>query len=128
MFDFYEKRKIKQLLYSWPVLFLLAVLFILLLNGVWGVYEQEKETRINKNQRLLYLEELKERKNVLQEEIDRLKTPRGMEEEIRQKFEVAREGEGVIVIVDAPDSEGDRKINGHKGILNRFLDFIFLRN
>ena len=103
MFDFYEQRKIRQWLYSWPSLFVLAVLCILLIPGVFEVYQQERETRVNKNQQLSHLEELIEREEALQEEIDRLNTERGVEEEIRQKFEVAKEGERVIVIVDTPE-------------------------
>ena len=128
MFDFYEKRKIKQLLYSWPTLILLALVSFFLLNAVLEVYKKEKETRINKNQQLFQLEELEKRQIALEEEILRLSTPRGVEEEIRQKFEVAKEGEGVIVIVDIPKSDGERKVYKRKGIFRQFLDFILLRN
>ncbi|MFC1733185.1 septum formation initiator family protein [candidate division KSB1 bacterium] len=102
MFDFYERRKIKQWLYSWPFLVVLVVVSVFLTHGVWGVYQQEHITRINKNQRLTHLEELEIREKALQKEINRLSTERGIEEEIRQKFEVAKEGERVIVIVEPP--------------------------
>lgn len=123
MFDFYEKRKIKQWIYSWPFLVLLVVISVFLAHGVWGVYQQELQTRINKNQRLTHLKELEVRKSALQDEINRLSTERGIEEEIRQKFEVAKEGESVIVIVEPPNDsyteEGD-----YRGVIQRVIDTV----
>lgn len=115
MFDFYEKRKIRQWLYSWPTVVLLVMVVGVLGHGVWGVYQQARQTRINKDRQSTHLRELEGRESALQEEIDRLNTERGVEAEIRQKYEVAREGEQVIVIVDTPDtanSAGGKETGG----------------
>ena len=106
MFDFYERRRFKQYLYSWPAIVVLGFACLWLALSVWGVYTQERQTRITKGERQAYLEELQVREAALNEEIARLRTDRGIEEEIRQKFEVAKEGEEVIVIVDAPNQSG----------------------
>lgn len=124
MFDFYERRKIKQWLYSWPFLIILIVVSILLSHGVWEVFKQERQTRINKNQRLTHLEELEIRKNALQEEINRLNTERGVEEEIRQKFEVAKEGEEVIVIVDPPLSDSFSEDEISKNLFRNLIESV----
>ena len=124
MFDFYERRRIKRWLYSWPFLIVLIVASGSLLNGVWGVYQQERQTRINRNQRLTHLEELKIREGALKEEIDRLNTGRGIEEEIRQKFEVAKEGERVIVIVDPPENGPGFEVEEPKNQFEKFLGAI----
>jgi|TARA_Y100000310_G_scaffold7875_1_gene8552 cell division protein FtsB len=87
---------------------MLVVLFIvaaLLLHGVWNMYQKESGTRVIKAKRLEELQDLQGREAALQAEIDRLNTSRGVEEEIRKKFEVTREGEGIIVIVDTPEVE-----------------------
>ncbi|MBI2617970.1 septum formation initiator family protein [Candidatus Kaiserbacteria bacterium] len=125
MFDFYERRKIRQLLYSWPSLIVLIALSVLLVPGVFEVYQQEKETRINKNQRLSHLEGLTVREEALQEEIDRLNTERGVEEEIRQKFEVAKEGERVIVIVDTPKATETEENSRNSGFFKKLFGFFF---
>jgi len=127
MFDFYEKRKIKQKLYSWPFLIVLAAMSMFLIHGVWGVYEQERTTRINKNQRILYLEELKVREDSLDKEINRLNTDRGIEEEIRQKFEVAKDGERMIIIVDPPLNNDASNTETKKNIFKRFFESIMTR-
>ena len=124
MFDFYERRKIRQWLYSWPSFVILLAVSVFLAHGVWGVYQQERITRINKNQRSAYLEELKGRKTALEEEMARLNTDRGVEEEIRQKFEVAKEGEKELVIVDPPDRSSGAGDQTKEGLWNRILSAV----
>lgn len=95
------------------------------MHGVWGVYQKEHQARINKHRRLAHLEELKAMQGALKEEIDQLSTGRGIDEEIRQKFEVAKEGERVIVIVESPLnkhlSEGKKDENILKKLLGAVL-------
>lgn len=85
---------------------LLLVLFALIRGG-WNVYQKQRETYVNKIDAEARLDELNDRKNQLQAEVLHLKSGRGIEEEMRQQFEVAREGEGLIVIVDRPESDND---------------------
>ncbi|MCW9054376.1 MAG: septum formation initiator family protein [Candidatus Pacebacteria bacterium] len=124
MFDFYEKRKIRYWLYSWPSVVLLIIIAGLLTHGVWGVYQQARQTRINKNQQLAHLEGLEAREQAIQSEIDRLNTTRGVEAEIRQKYEVAKEGEQVIVIVDTPRSMGDENGGERGGFWDVLVDIL----
>ncbi len=121
MFDFYERRKIKQWVYSWPTVIFLVVIAGFLLNGVWGVYLKERQTRINKQQRSVYLDGLEVRKDALGGEINRLNTERGVEEEIRKKYEVAKEGEKIIVIIEPPSSDTEYNIRESKSWFDRFL-------
>jgi len=51
------------------------------------------------------LEDLENRKEKLENKIEMLGTERGREEEIRDKFRVAREGEEMIIIIDNEDEE-----------------------
>lgn len=111
----------KQWLYSWPSLLVLLIISGFLIHGVWEVYQQERQTRVNKNQRLAHLEELEDRKEALEEEIARLGTARGVEEEIRQKFEVAKAGEAVIVIVEQPLKDLNTESVIEESFLSRFF-------
>jgi cell division protein FtsB len=103
--DFHEKRKFKRLLYSKVTLVILAVILVLLVPGVWNMFQKERETRSNRKEQQLILEELKEREAQLRAEIERLSAARGVEEELRSKFEVGREGEEAIVIVEPSPEE-----------------------
>ena len=91
---------------------------------MWGVFQKERETQVKKEQRAAVLTEIEQRERVLAEEIDRLNTERGVEEEIRSKFDVARKGEQVLVIVDAGDEdvslESEEEVGVWQGFLNLF--------
>ena len=105
MFDFYEKRKFKRLLYSKVTLIALGLLVIWLFFNVFSMYKKERDTRLRRIEQRGVLDELEGREESLREEIERLSTERGIEEEVRSKFEVGKEGEKVIIIVDNPEGE-----------------------
>lgn len=123
MLDFYEKRKMRNLVYSKIVLFFLLLIIFFLSYSVWGVYQKERDTQVKKSQRAQVLTEIRERERELAEEMERLNTERGVEEEIRSKFDVARTGEKVLVIVDAP--EDDASLDNEEGanVWQSFLNF-----
>ena len=108
------------MLYSWPVVLILFLIFLFLANNVWGVFLKERDTRMKRNDRALILQNLEGRKEVLGEEIDRLSTERGLEEEIRSKFEVSKEGEGVIVLLHKKEEEV--KVEKKKGLFGWIID------
>ena len=99
MFEFQEKRKFKSIVYSYPVVVVVFILVAVVGRSAWGVYQKEQESARN----LLFvrseLKTLEERKAFLQEEVERLKTDQGIENEIRHKFQVAKDGESIVVIV-----------------------------
>ena len=119
MFDFHEKRKVRNIIYSKPVLALLGIIIVMLMYSVWGVYIKEHETLLKKNQRAQVLEELEEREQILQKEINRLNTPHGIDEEIRSKFEVAGEGEGVVIIVEDKGGGKEGNVQDKPGLWER---------
>jgi len=90
------------------VVLLLALLA--LLKGGWNVYQKQREAYVHKINAEAKLDELVDRKRQLQAEVLHLKSNRGIEEEMRQQFEVAREGEGLIIIVDRPSPEGEEGV------------------
>ena len=73
--------------------------------NVFSMYKKERDTRLRRIEQRGVLNELEGREESLREEIERLSTQRGIEEEVRSKFEVGREGEEVIIIVDNPEAE-----------------------
>nr|MCK4930192.1 hypothetical protein [Nanoarchaeota archaeon] len=82
------------------------------------MYKKEKNTRVIKNRQEQELLELKDREVALKAEIDRLNSGIGIEDEIRGKFNVGREGEGVAIITDAVDSESELKKDENRGFWN----------
>ena len=115
MLDFKEKRKVKRILYSKITVILLAMVFIFLANGVFGVYKKARIAFDSRNRTADDLADLKEREGALLVNIEKLKTGRGVESEIREKFGVVKDGEEVVIIVD---SERDKVENGTQGPIN----------
>jgi cell division protein FtsB len=104
MFDFQEKKRVRKALYSKPVLIGLVLALAGLAHATWGVYGKYLDT--SRNEALAEKDEatLKARAEALQANIARLSTRQGKEEEIRTKYGFTKDGEGVIVIVDATTS------------------------
>lgn len=113
MREYQEKKKIRKVIYSKWVFFLLGLVLVFLVFSVVKVYlggrgASAKREEINKN-----LEAAEKRKSELEAEIARLESASGAEEEIRKRFNVARPGEKVLVILDKPAE--NVKIDGESG-------------
>jgi len=105
MLDFKKKRKIKEILYSRVTVILLFVVFVFSVSNAWDVYKKASFASDNKKIAEDDLNALKERESSLVRKIDRLKTDRGTEEEIREKFGLVKKGEEVVVIVDSKEEK-----------------------
>lgn len=100
MFDFHEKRKIKSFLYSKPVIFGLFLIAIVMSVTVYDRYVVAKEMEGKLETKRAELELLKQRAEVLDAKVKYLEDERGIEEELRNRFDVARQGEQVVVLID----------------------------
>jgi cell division protein FtsB len=123
MLDFYEKRRFRRLLYSKVTLIILGLIIIWLLFAVWNMYQKERDTRLKRIEQKQVLDELKGRETALQEEIERLSTERGIEAEVRSKFEVGKEGEKVFIIIDNPEKENSPEDDSKKGLWQKIFDW-----
>ncbi len=97
----FEKREdpIRLMRRRLVILVLLALVFVGV-RGVWGVYKKEQESRMLRAETEMQLAKLKVREADLRRDMASLKSERGIEEVLREEYELAKEGEGVIVIVD----------------------------
>lgn len=100
MLDFHQKRKVRAVMYHRATLIILSILVLLSIHSVWSVYQKKSISEQAKNVALKHTEELRSREGELQANIGRLKTGTGIEEEIRSKFTVAKDGENMVVVVD----------------------------
>lgn len=100
MLEFSQKRKLRRALYSKPVVLVLFVLALFLSYTTYGMYRTARDASLRKETAAVKLATLEEREDFLTSEIQRLQTAEGIEQEVREKFDVAKEGEKVIVIVE----------------------------
>lgn len=100
MFDFYQKRKLKVWLSTWYVQAAAAIIMILVAYSAWQRYLIAAEMSERRAQAEAEAAELEARRDSLQQEVDYVSNERGIEAEMRRQFDVAKEGETVVVIVD----------------------------
>lgn len=105
MFDFYQKRKLKIILSSRYIQVLVLFAVILMMWSAFNRYQiaVEMEERREAVEGEVVL--LEERKKALEEEVQYLSDERGIEAEMRRQFDVAKDGEKVVVIVDEEEDE-----------------------
>ena len=113
MRNFQRKRGFRNILESWPALILLIIMLLLFTYGVVGFMIKMQATRENRKIAENKIAELEGEKEKLSSYINKLKTDQGVEESIRDKFGLAKEGEGMIVVVeDKNPPESEKKSEG----------------
>lgn len=99
----YEQRR-DPTRFMWRRLAAVALLVVLAIGirGVWGVYKKEVESRKLRVEAEAKLSDLKQREAELRSDISVLRTDRGVEEQLRERYDLAKDNEGVVVIVEPP--------------------------
>jgi cell division protein FtsB len=83
------------------VLFLILVIFS---YNMVGLFKKERETVNTKSLVLDKVNRLEDREKTLNASIEKLKTEKGTEDVIREKYQVVRPGEKMLIIVDQDDT------------------------
>jgi len=86
---------------------LFLILFLLFLFGykMIDLFEKERETSKKKELILDEINTLKERQIMLSKDMLKLNTEEGKEEILREKYQVVKEGEKLVTIVDEENKE-----------------------
>jgi propanediol dehydratase small subunit len=69
-------------------------------HSTWTVYKKKQSSQEMKDISLQNVIELRVRSEDLKSKIETLKTDTGIEEEIRSKFNVTKDNENMVVVVD----------------------------
>ena len=91
----------------WALIAFLLVIAVFLAGATWEIRQKERLAWREREYARGHYEEVSTRHEALVERLENLSTERGMEEELRKRFPVAREGEEVVVLIDAPRVVGD---------------------
>ena len=102
MYRFEQRRDPMRLLWKRLGMVVLLVLVALGVRGVWKVYQKAQESRELRIEAEARLNDLQQREAELRADIAALKSDRGIEEKLRERYDLAHENEGVIVIVEPP--------------------------
>ncbi len=105
MLDFQQKRKARSIAYNKITIVILIMLVLVGARSTWLVYQKKVSSEEMKNESLKNVENLRLRDEELKQKIDRLKTKEGIEEEIRLKYNVVKEEENMVVVVEDEKTE-----------------------
>ncbi len=121
MLRFDEKRTFRRYLYSRPSLAILGILILFVSHAVYGVYGKAQSAGAFLSEAEDKLAAMKKREAYFAGEMERLNSEMGVEEEIRKKFQVAKEGEKVIVIMDEDKNATTSVVGKKKSLWQRIL-------
>jgi len=100
MLDIQQKRKVRSVAYHPVTLVLLGILVVFFAHSTWAVWQKKRDSAELKNISAASLSDLEARDTELRANIANLQTDNGVEAEIRSKFNVAKPGENMVVVVD----------------------------
>ncbi len=107
-----KKQKLKKRLYSWPALILLAAITFVFVRGTYIVFTKKAESEQYVQTLNSKAIALKAEESELKAEIASLGTSAGIEKEVKEKYNVAKEGEHVVILVDKPDTATSTALEG----------------
>jgi len=96
--QFGKKTTWQTILYSWPVAIVLLIVVVLLSISVLERFQTERDMAARREMIETEYATLQERQAGLQAKVDYLEAERGIEEELRKNFDVAKPGEQVVVL------------------------------
>jgi len=100
MLPFQERKKVRKVLYSKTMIVVLFIIAVLIARGTWEVYSKAQIARAKRDESSKELKDIQDRNATLEASLAHLKSSSGLEDEIRQKFNVARPDEEVVMVID----------------------------
>lgn len=123
MNKFQKKGKWDNLIYSKIFLTFLGILIIFFIFNMFHFMNKASDTFKNKKNVEDKIIELEKSKDKFNTDILKLQTEKGVEESIREKFGLAKEGENMIMIVNDKNEKKVEESNDSKGFLYFFKNW-----
>ena len=125
MREFKERSYFRKIIFSRPVFFLLVCVTVLAGSSLFKVYEKSNVAVLKNEEVENEVGRLLQKRDGLESSIIRLKEPGGIEEELREKFQVKKPDEEFVIIVDEETPEIELLPAKEKGgLLEKALNFV----
>lgn len=95
-----QRQRRKRRLYSWPVLVLFLFVTFMFVRGTYGVFKKKFESQHDLQALEAQKQSLDAEQSELSNNIASLQTESGIEKEVKEKYNVAKPGEHVVILVD----------------------------
>lgn len=102
----FKRKKMNTFWHSPLSLIVLFFVLVVFSYNMVELFKKERETENTKSLMLDKMNKLQEREQSLNASIEKLKTEKGTEDVIREKYQVVKPGEKMLIIVD-PDDRDD---------------------
>jgi len=109
MKNFQKSNRWKYIIQSKPFLIFLGIVILVFFYSMFSFANKMEETKKNRQIIEDKIAELEKSKETFSSDIGKLKTERGQEGIIREKYGVAKEGENMILIVEDKNSTQKRE-------------------
>ena len=116
-------KRIFMKIVLWTVMGILIILAFLGAIAAWDVFKKERMVKQELELVSEHLVDLEERKDALEGTLGALDSERGIEYEIRKRFPLGKQGEEVIVLLDASNAELTQTASSSNGVWQSFLDW-----
>ncbi len=125
MREFEQKKKIRKTIYSKITAVFLFIVLIFLLHATYQIYKKTVESRKQLEAVENKIIELDLKKEKLAEQISDLESSVGQEEEARNRYSLAKEGERAVVIIDKEEELPPKpELNFMESIWDKFISLI----
>ena len=128
MHEFREKRKVRRLIYSPLALLLLFILIVLIGKGAFDMYRRQTLAEGVEVVAEGRLRDITDRENFLEAAIHRLSTPEGVEKALREKFNVHKSGENVVLLVSPKEEPPVSETSSFRKVQSWFSNFFDTRD
>jgi cell division protein FtsB len=105
MLKFNKKKNQYHFWYSPISLGILFCVLVIFSYNLFGLLEKERDTAKKKELILDQIDQYQKREDSLSSDIAKLKTETGIEDIIREKYQVVKPGENMVVILDSPNKD-----------------------
>lgn len=109
----FKRKKENNFWHSPFVLFLIFGFLVLFAYNTAGLIKKERETAKNKMIALGKIDELHQKEEFYNNEINKLNTSEGVEKLARSKFQIAKPGEKVVSIINDDNIKDEEVEEGH---------------
>jgi cell division protein FtsB len=107
MFDFHQKRRMRTVFASRVTQGVLLLLAFFILISAYNRYQIAKEMADRREAVESEISALESRRETMEAEVKYLSNERGIEAEMRRQFDIAREGEQVVIILEDETIEAE---------------------
>lgn len=123
MKSFQRQNLTRKIIFSWPAIILLIVLFAFIGRWTFQNYlrfsaAKEAYLRVKKDR-----EELDRKKNDLESRLSYLSNPYGLEKELRRRFSLKKPDEEMAIIVDRKVPGPENRAGSSESLWQRFITF-----